>query len=134
MKKTFFTALVIIAASAAMTAFTYTSVSNENPPQDKPVAAFPADVQKVLENSCFDCHSDASSNIKAKAKLNLTNWADLSDAKKVGKMEAIKDEISEGKMPPAKYSTNYPDHALTSETKEVLIKWVTDESAKLMGQ
>lgn len=134
MKKTFFTALLIIAASAAMMAFTYTSISDVNPPQDKTPAVFPADVQKVLENSCFDCHSDASSNVKAKAKMNLTNWADLSDSKKVGKMQAIKDEVSEGKMPPAKYSTNYPDHALTKENKETLIKWITDESAKLMGQ
>jgi hypothetical protein len=133
MKKTIFSALLLIAASLAVMAFTYTSRTDTNPPQEKVASVFPEDVQKVLENSCFDCHSDASSNIKAKGKVNFTKWGELSDAKKVGKMEAINNEIKEGKMPPAKYAANYPDHALKADQKELILKWVTEESAKLMG-
>ena len=133
MKKTILSTLVIIAASAAVMAFTYTSGTNTNPPQDKAAALFPEDVQKVFETSCNDCHSEASSNVKAKAKLNLTKWGELSDSKKVGKMEAIKDEITKGAMPPEKYAAKYPDHAMTTASKEIVTKWVTEESAKLMG-
>ena len=91
-------------------------------------------IQKILENSCYDCHSDAASNAKAKVKLNLTKWSELSDAKKIGKMETINDEVKGAKMPPEKYVSNNPGKALTAEQKELINKWVTEESAKLMGQ
>ena len=134
MKKPIFSLIMMLAAAIALLAFTYTSGPGTNPPQDKPATLFPEDVQKVLENSCFDCHSDAASNIKAKTKLNLSNWNDYSDSKKVGKMQDINDELQKGAMPPEKYVTNYPDHAPTQADKETLYKWITEESAKLMGE
>ncbi len=134
MKKTVFTAIAIIAASLALLAFTNSSKTVTNPPQEKAAAAFPEDVQKILETSCFDCHSDASTNVKSKGKLNFSKWADLSDAKKVGKMEAMGEEIKEGNMPPEKYLSKFPDHALTQEKKDVINKWISEESAKLMGK
>ncbi len=134
MKKTFLSFLVIIATSLAVMAFTMPSIKTDNPPQDKVQAMFPDDVQKILENSCYDCHSDASSNAKAKLKLNFTKWSELSDAKKIGKLEGINDEVKGAKMPPERYLSNNPGKALTAEQKELINKYVTEESAKLMGQ
>jgi len=132
MNKTVFSALVIIAASLALVAFTHTSKSVTNPPQEKAAAVFPEDIRKILENSCFDCHSDASTNVKSKGKLNFSKWDKLSDAKKIGKMEAIHKEITEGNMPPD--LSKYPDHVLTQENKDLIYQWVTEESAKLMSK
>jgi hypothetical protein len=134
MKKTFLAVIVIVAASLAVMAFTYTSKQTTNPPQLKVLPAFPEDVQKVLDNSCVDCHSDASSNDKSKAKLNLTDWTKLSDSKKVGKMQDMLDVLGKGEMPPEKYVAKFPEHALTKENKDLLVKYLNDETTKLMGQ
>jgi hypothetical protein len=134
MKKTFFSVILILAASIALVAFTLPGETVSNPSQDQIPALFPEDVQKVIETSCYGCHNDDASNVKAKSKLNFSKWSDYSDAKKVGKMEAINDEIKGGNMPPEKFLANYPDKALTQEHKDLINKWVTEESAKLMGQ
>ena len=126
--------MAIFAAALALLAFTYTSKTVTGPPQEKAAAVFPEEVQKILETSCFDCHSNASTNVKSKGKLNFSKWGDLSDAKKVGKMEAMGEEIKEGNMPPEKYLSKFPDHALTQEKKDVINKWISEESAKLMGK
>lgn len=134
MKKIALLSVAIIAVSAAVMSFTLPKANPVYPPQDQAPALFPADIQKIFETSCYDCHSDAGSNAKAKLKLNFSKWGELSDAKKVGKMENINDEIKNAKMPPERYITNNPDHALSQEQKDAVNKWVTDESAKLMGQ
>lgn len=132
MKKSILLSIGIIAASAVVMAFSSPILTN--PPQDKAPALFPEDVQKALETSCFGCHTDAASNAKAKLKLNFSKWSEMSDAKKVGKMEEINDEIKGGNMPPEKFLSNYPDKALTQEQKDLINKWVAEESAKLLGQ
>jgi hypothetical protein len=138
MKKLIISSILLIAAGLAVMAFTYPSVSvsgkNINPPQEKVVPVFPEAVQKIFETSCFDCHGDASSNTKAKMKLNLTKWSELSDAKKVAKMQDINDEVSKGDMPPGRYIENHPDRAPGKEQKDIINKWMTEESAKLMGK
>lgn len=134
MKKLILSVLVTFVAAFAMMAFTNPKITGFNAPQEKATAVFPEDVQKVLETSCFDCHTDAASNSKAKMKLNFSKWSELSDSKKVGKMEGISEVIKSGDMPPGKYINNYPDKALSQEQKDLISKWVTDESAKLMGQ
>jgi mono/diheme cytochrome c family protein len=127
-------ALSITAISLAVMAFTLPSTGTVNPPQDKASTGLPEDVQKIFETSCFDCHSDAASNVKAKSKLNFSKWSELSDSKKVGKMEAISEVIKSGDMPPGKYIEKNPGAALGQEQKDVINKWITEESAKLMGK
>jgi len=134
MKKTILSTLLIITAAIAVMAFTLPSGKNTNPPQDKPVSLFPEDIQKAFETSCYDCHSDAASNAKAKLKLNFSKWGELTDAKKVGKMESINEVVKSGDMPPGKYLEKFPEKAFNQEHKDLVNKWVTEESAKLMGE
>jgi hypothetical protein len=134
MKKTLLPVIIIVATSLAVMAFTYSSNPSSSAPQLKVIPAFPEGVQKILDVSCTDCHSDASSNDKSKAKLNLTDWSSLSDSKKVGKMQDMLDVINKGEMPPEKYIAKYPEHALTKENKDLLVKYLNDETTKLMGQ
>jgi hypothetical protein len=135
MKKLFITGVTLTFAILIAMAFTSPTVMNHPMlPQDQPAAMFPDDVAKIMETSCYDCHTDASSNTKAKLRLNFSKWSELSAAKKVGKMEAINDEIKKGGMPPAKYVEKYPDRALSADQKSLVDKWVADESKKLMGE
>jgi len=138
MKKKSFSLAAIIAVVLTVMAFTFPSSrlcgQSANPPQDQVASVFPADVQKVIETSCYDCHSDAASNAKAKMKLNFSKWSELSDSKKIGKMENINEVVSKGDMPPAKYQSNYPDRVPGKEQKDIINKWVTEETAKLMGK
>lgn len=137
MKKLIFPSLALIAATLAVMAFTYPTVhlsaSNVNPPQEKVTPAFPEAVQKVFESSCFDCHSAESSNPKAKSKLNLSKWEDMSDTKKVAKMEAINDMLKKGDMPPGKYLSKYPERKPNQGQKDIINKWIIEESARLMS-
>lgn len=134
MKKSILSLVFIAAAALAVMAFSFPSGKNINPPQDKPAAFFPEDIQQILENSCYDCHSDAASNAKAKLKLNFSKWDEMTDSKKVGKLEGINEVIKSGDMPPGKYVTNHPEKALTDGQKELINRWITEKSAKLMNQ
>jgi mono/diheme cytochrome c family protein len=131
MKKFILSGIAISMAVLALTAFNLPSFNN---PQDKPASQFPADVEKIFQVSCNDCHTDAASNAKAKLKLNFDKWGELSDAKKVGKMENINEVITKGDMPPGRYLENHPDAKLTADQKAVVNTWVTEESKKLMGE
>jgi hypothetical protein len=137
MKKQILYSIAIFVTFLAIMAFTVPvnifSGNRVNPPQEKVVSPFPENVAKVLETSCYDCHSDASSNVKATGKLNFSKWNDLTAAQKVGKMQDIMDVTKKGDMPPAKYVTNYPDRAPGQEQKDIVIKWATEESDKLLG-
>lgn len=137
MKKPFLPVIVIITTVLAIMAFAYPATrslnSNNDPQQEKVVQAFPDDVQKVLETSCFDCHGATSSNSKALGKVDFSKWNDLPDAKKVAKLQDIIDILNKGDMPPAKYVNNYPDRAPGKEQKDIIIKWASQESDKLMG-
>jgi len=134
MKKQFLSVIVLFVASLAIMAFTIPSGKIINPPQEQVAPAFPEDVQKILETSCHDCHTDAATNVKSKSKLNFSKWTEYSDAKKVGKMESINEVIVKGDMPPGKYINNHPEKALGQEQKDIIGKWVSEASAKLMGE
>lgn len=101
-------------------------------PQDEK-AMFPENISTIFETSCYDCHSEASNNFKAKSKLNLTKWNDLSDAKKVGKMENISEVVKKGDMPPKKYLEKNPAATLDKEKVNAVTGWATEETNKLMG-
>jgi hypothetical protein len=134
MKKNILSVIVLITFALAVMAFTLPSVRMINPPQDQKAVLFPENVGLIFETSCYDCHSDAASNAKAKLKLNFSKWNELSDSKKVGKMEGINEVIQKGDMPPGKYLEKFPEKVLSKDHKDVISKWVTEESAKLMGQ
>jgi hypothetical protein len=116
--------------------FSFTSLESkpalENP-QEMQQMDLPDEVSTILETSCYDCHIASASNIKAKGKLNFSKWEDYSDAKKVGKLENIIEEIEKGSMPPKKYVGKNPAAAMDDEQKEAVVKWAKEESNKLMG-
>lgn len=85
--------------------------------------SIPADVQSVLDNSCYGCHNSDSKNTKGKAKIKFDELGSLKTSKLVGKMGKIVDVVNEGDMPPKKFLENKPKAALSEEQKVLLVNW-----------
>jgi hypothetical protein len=110
------------------------------------VAAFiaetnpPEDVKKILETTCFDCHSAKTSypwynaitpinyyleeHIKDGQKhLNFSKWNEYSLKKKEHKMDELYEEVEEGEMPLNSYTWLHADANLTSSQIAAVVTW-----------
>ena len=99
-------------------------------PASEPVV--PEDVKTILTSSCYDCHSNSASGKKPKEALNFDKWEKYNTGKKISKLADICEMVGEGKMPPEKYLNNKPEKALSKAEREMICKWVAEESVKLM--
>ncbi|HEY9114070.1 MAG TPA: heme-binding domain-containing protein [Bacteroidales bacterium] len=106
---------------------------SQQTPQDE-TFQIPADVQKVLDNSCTGCHSSESNNTKAKMKLKFDEMGSLKTFKLSGKLSDIAKEIEEDKMPPSKAIEKYPEMKLSAEDKALVVNWAKETAAKLAGE
>ncbi len=108
----------------------------------------PEDVVTILRNSCYDCHSNEShypwyANIspsslliardinEGRAKLNFSNWENLSKIEKAGALDDISDAITVDEMPMAIYTLIHRNAALNNDEKEVIISWANEFSERL---
>jgi hypothetical protein len=110
------------------------------------VAAFmtetnpPEDVKKILETTCFDCHSSKTSypwynaitpvnyyleeHIKDGQKhLNFSKWNEYSLKKKAHKMDELYEEVEEGEMPLNSYTWLHADANLTTKQIAAVVTW-----------
>lgn len=132
MKRSFLLGLLAIGLLIAYVSLTSPEGSAGSVTPEETV--FPENVAQVFQLSCYDCHTTASENAKAKGKLNFDTWNELSAVLKVGKMDEICSEITSGSMPTEKYLSYYPDRKLTKEQINLICTWVDEESTKLMGE
>ncbi len=101
----------------------------------------PKDVQVILKNACFDCHSDhtrypwynnitpinywlASHVEDGKKHFDVSKWNDYSDKKKDHKLEELAEEVEEGHMPLPSYTWTHSDAKLSKEQIEAVEEWV----------
>ncbi len=96
----------------------------------------PVEVQSILENKCFECHTSESKGSKSKLKLNFDKFAngDYSNGKLVSKFGKITKQLIKKKMPPKKYLGKNPDKKLSSEESELILSWATEQSGILAGE
>ena len=115
-------------------------------------AEYLARVKPIFQKSCVDCHSGQTNypwyskipglkgliqdDIKeARTHLDLSNDFPFSGHGTPRKdLEAIRDEINEGAMPPMRYSLMHPGSKLTDEEKKVVLNWVTSGLSKIPTQ
>lgn len=98
------------------------------------------EVGKVLQTSCFDCHSDKTNypwytNIQplgwwlnnhiteGKRELNFSQFESYSLKRKLKKLKEIREQIQEGEMPLSSYTLIHSYAKLSAEEKDLLIKW-----------
>jgi len=105
---------------------TYTSVTS-------PGLTIPDDVQKIIDNHCYDCHNANSESEKGKKKLDFDKLLKLKKSKQAGKLSKIADVVKEDEMPPAKIIEKYPEMALSAEQKTTITKWAEDAANSLFN-
>lgn len=107
-----------------------------------------AQVGSILQNSCYDCHSNYTNypwytNIQpigwwmnnhvkeGKDELNFSEFESYSLKRRLHKLEEIKEMVEEDEMPLPSYTFIHRDALLTAEEKEILYKWVAETRAYL---
>src|ERR1041385_5054877 len=101
----------------------------------------PENVQSILKQSCYDCHSNSTTypwyaNIQpvgwwiqyshindGKRHLNFSEFASYPEKRAKKKIEEIADEIREGGMPLGTYTFLHHDAMLSPEQAKALVDW-----------
>ena len=108
----------------------------------------PKNIQMLLQNACFDCHSNNTSypwyfNIQpvgwilardienAKAMLNFNELGSLSSRRQKSKLQDIENRIKDGTMPLAMYQFMHPSARLTNRDREMLLGWIDETKDSL---
>lgn len=109
----------------------------------------PANVQKILETSCFDCHSNHTNypwytNIQpvglwiqhhvdeGKEELNFSEFKTYKIKRQKHKLEEISKQINEHEMPLSSFTLIHKNAALTSEQILLLVNWANVEFEKMI--
>lgn len=102
----------------------------------------PKNIQDVLQNSCYDCHSNninyptysyiqparylMEKHIKeGKEELNFNEWTNYSVRKQRNKLNGIIEQIEEDKMPLDSYTLLHKNAKLSTKQKAEIINWLS---------
>ena len=108
----------------------------------------PTQVLNILQNSCYDCHSNntrypwysfiqpgawlmASHIRRGKAMLNFSQFGDLSNRKQQSKLQGLINQIKDNEMPLSSYTLLHRNAILRAEQKTILINWATSAKDSL---
>jgi len=95
-----------------------------------------ADVNAILETSCFQCHSSTGkapwyaavaptyiASNSARNVLNFSDWSSYDAAKRADELKGIAQAVGAGSMPPGDYTALDHSASLTEDQKQLLLKW-----------
>lgn len=125
----------------------------ENPPDDQKVTLFsiaapPPDVQKVLKESCYDCHSNTTVYpwyasvapvsfvvmnhiLDGRKHLNFSEWGSYPVKKQIHKLEETIEMVNNGEMPLSSYVLLHGGAELDQPEKDLLLNWSKQVMAEL---
>ena len=124
-------------------------VDRSNPPGEVRMTVAP-EVRAVLEQSCFDCHSNqtvwpwysrvapvswlvAHDVEEGRGKLDFTTWDDLEPRKQDKIRQEVWEETSAGEMPLWFYLPAHPQAKLTAEDLATLRGWSGTDAGEAAG-
>lgn len=108
----------------------------------------PADVQQILTQSCYDCHSNQTSYPwyskvtpfnwfladhveEGRAELNFSTWNTYTREKKIHKLEEICEQIEQASMPLPSYLWIHWDAVLSESESKAICDWTKTETTRL---
>ncbi len=108
----------------------------------------PANVQSILQNACYDCHSNNTrypwySNIQpmawmmarhiknGKAKLNFSDFGSNSTRKQISKLKGISNQIKDEEMPLFSYKLMHGNARLSQDEKTLVMNWMQQTADSL---
>ena len=106
----------------------------------------PADVKKIIERACYDCHSNSTNlrwydqvvpaywlvadHIKdGRAALNFSNWDSLTPGDQKSTLWLSVNQVLFGAMPPSSYTAIHTTAKLDDEDIQVLKKYLLTQQA-----
>ncbi|HEY6437566.1 MAG TPA: heme-binding domain-containing protein, partial [Ignavibacteriaceae bacterium] len=137
---------ILIAVAIIVVGIQFIPVDRTNPPVTQEIDA-PSNVLSILKTSCYDCHSNetewpwysyvapvsflvVSDVHNGRKRVNFSEWDKYDDKKREKKMDAMLEDVEEGKMPLPKYLITHPDAELNSEKIRAIKDWVTNNNNK----
>ena len=112
------------------------------------IYAVPTDVQTVLQNACYDCHSNHTNYpwysalqpmawmmrrhiTNGKDGLNFSEFGTYPARRKVSKLKAIANQVKDNDMPLSSYQLIHKKAMLTTAQKKIIIDWVEAKADSL---
>jgi len=122
MKKLLFPFAAIVFVS--FTAIADNPIKSDSPnPSGTPIAeSIPADIHKILKNSCMGCHSKGG-KMMAECHLNFSKWESCNSEKKAKKAARMVVMLNKGAMPPKKFRQSHSASIPTKEEISMISKW-----------
>jgi len=139
-KKTIFLILLILLILIQLIRVDQTNPESKNESNYFVVASVPTQVQSIMQESCYDCHSNQTvypwyskvapaswfmnNHIKeARGKINFSEWDKYTAEDQVKILEECIEVIEENEMPLKSYILIHPQAKLSDEEKDALLKW-----------
>jgi hypothetical protein len=112
------------------------------------VAVFPDSVRVIIQNACYDCHSNNTvypwySNIQpvgwllaghireGRNNLNFSEFGEYSRVKQLSKLDAIATVLGDDIMPLPSYKLMHKNARLSTDEKTLLINWTKQATDSL---
>ena len=99
-------------------------------------AALDGEARGLLDRACFPCHSDdrrdpwyaklapsSWSTTGARRALNFSEWPRYDDERRARAVGAVATVVDAGTMPPADYTFFNHGAKLTTDEKQLLVRW-----------
>ena len=101
----------------------------------------PENIKVLLQNSCYDCHSNNTNYPwyhkiqpaamyldkhieEGKEELNLSEFGKYSSRRQLSKLRSMSSQIKDGEMPLKSYTLIHQSAKLSDKEKEELIVWL----------
>lgn len=126
-----------------------------NPPVDSAKAVeaqltVPADVEQLLTNACYDCHSHETrwpwyAHVaptswlvvkdvnEGRRHLNFSTWADYPPDRADHKLEEVVEMVESGEMPLGVYVPLHPEADLSDAERQTIVDWAKTQRAQSAG-
>lgn len=112
------------------------------------VYTVPGNIQSILQNACYDCHSNSTSypwysNIQpmawimarhiknGKEELNFSEFGSYTSRRQISKLKGIANQIKDNEMPIWSYKMMHKKANLTKEEKVLIIDWMNNKADSL---
>ncbi len=109
----------------------------------------PQNVQQILQNACFDCHTNNSNYlwyhkivpvswminkhiVEGKDELNFSEWGKMDNYDKIGALEDIRQELEQKTMPIKQYVWMHKEAKLTDEDRAAVIAWIDKKTSEIV--
>lgn len=105
------------------------------------IYAVPNNIQTILQNSCYDCHSNNTQYLwydyiqparilvekhikEGKENLNFSEWGNYSSRKQQNKLDRIVKQLKADEMPLKSYTVMHRNAVLSATDKQELLNWI----------